>query len=108
MVANYYKPGPATSPGEVMYRIANPSFRSDTDFGQWYIADNEVVGNKAVTADNWDGGVQTMIAFDKVKLDAPWPAMPIDQQTAAKAYEEVLENAGATLPARDPTDTRII
>ncbi|MEJ2005244.1 MAG: hypothetical protein P8X57_09840 [Cyclobacteriaceae bacterium] len=56
MVANYYKPGPATSPGEVMYRIANPSFRNDADFGKWYIAENVVAGNTKVSTDNWDGG----------------------------------------------------
>lgn len=29
IVANYYKPGPATQAGEVSYRIANPSFRDE-------------------------------------------------------------------------------
>jgi pectate lyase len=59
MVANYYKPGPATRPGEISRRIVNPSSRdSDDGFGKWYVADNVVHGNPAVTADNWDGGVQ--------------------------------------------------
>lgn len=108
MVANYYKPGPATSPGEVMYRIANPSFRNDADFGKWYIAENVVAGNTKVSTDNWDGGVQTDVAFDLIQLDAPWPSMPIEQQTAEEAYEKVLADAGAILPVRDLADTRII
>ena len=59
MVANYYKPGPATRPGNVTYRIINPSSRNKADdFGKWYVAENIVHGNPAVTADNWDGGVQ--------------------------------------------------
>jgi len=108
VVANYYKPGPATQPGEISYRIANPSFRSETDYGKWYIADNVVEGNEEVSADNWNGGVQTKISFEKIKLEQPWPSMPINQQTALEAYHAVLENAGAVLPMRDVVDSRII
>jgi len=108
IVANYYKPGPATKPGEVMYRIANPSFRSKEDYGKWYIAENTVVGNNSVSVDNWNGGVQTNLAFEKIKLKQPWPSMPIIQQTAEEAYKAVLDNAGAKLPKRDAIDERII
>ncbi len=109
IVANYYKPGPATEPGKVSCRIANPSFRNETDdFGKWYIADNFMEGNKEVSADNWNGGVQTKISFDKIKLDNAWSSMPINQQSAEEAYKLVLENAGAFLPKRDAVDTRII
>ena len=108
IVANYYKPGPATRPGEVSHRIANPGARSEDDFGKWYIADNVVEGNAKVSADNWDGGVQPNISFDKIKQENPWPSMPINQQTAEKAYQLVLDNAGATLPKRDAVDLVII
>lgn len=109
MVANYYKPGPATEPGKVSYRIASPSFRNETDdFGKWYIFNNVVEGNKKVSSDNWDGGVQTKIDLEKIRLDKPWASMPITQQTAEEAYALVLENAGALLPKRDPVDSRII
>jgi len=108
IVANYYKPGPATRPGEVMYRIANPSFRSEVDFGKWYIADNIVEGNEKVSANNWNGGVQTKISFEKIKLEIPWESMPITQQTAKEAYKTVLDNVGANLPKRDSIDERIL
>lgn len=109
LVANYYKPGPATKPGDISYRIANPGYRNETDdFGKWYVSDNFVVGNARVSADNWDGGVQTKISFNKLKLDEPWPSMPINQQKAEEAYETVLINAGAILPGRDAVDSRII
>jgi pectate lyase len=109
IIANYYKPGPATKPGEVMHRIASPSYRNETDdFGKWFIADNVVEGNANVTADNWDGGVQTKISLEKIKLDRPWPSMPINLQTVPEAYHSVLENAGAILPVRDAVDSRII
>jgi pectate lyase len=108
IVGNYYKPGPATRPGEVMYRIANPSFRSENDCGKWYIADNFVEGNTTVSVDNWNGGVQTKIPFEKIRLNEPWPSMPINQQKAEEAYKIVLENTGAILPKLDEIDARII
>ncbi|MCY1721999.1 pectate lyase [Prolixibacteraceae bacterium Z1-6] len=111
IVANYYKPGPATQPGEVSYRICNPSMRNTTDdFGLWYVADNVIEGNKEVSSNNWNGGVQPQGGKNKlsfVKMEKPWPSMPINQQTAKEAFELVLKNAGATLPKRDPIDTRI-
>jgi len=108
IVANYYKPGPATKTGEISYRIASPSFRNETDYGKWYLADNVVEGNEDVSADNWNGGVQTKISFEKIKLDKPWPSMPINQHTAKEAYHSVLNNSGAILPKRDAVDCRII
>jgi hypothetical protein len=108
IVANYYKPGPGTRPGEVMYRIANPSFRSEDDYGKWYIAKNVIEGNIEVSNENWNGGVQTKLSFEKIKLEEPWPSMPINQQTAEEAYKIVLENAGAKLPKRDAVDERIL
>lgn len=105
---NYYKPGPATQPGNVTYRIANPSYRDVyTDYGKWYVAGNYMVGNAAVTADNWNGGMQTEGNQSYYKADAPWDAMAINQQTAEEAYKLVLAQAGATLPKRDVIDQRI-
>jgi pectate lyase len=108
IVANYYKPGPATKPEEVMYRIANPSYRGENDYGKWFVAENTVEGNKEVSVDNWNGGVQTKISVEKIKLKNPWPSMPINQQIAEEAYEIVLEKVGAILPKRDKIDARII
>lgn len=112
MVANYFKPGPATRPGEVTYRIVNPlSSGSDDGFGKWYIADNVVHGNPEVTSDNWNGGVHPRGDSSNIpvlKLDKPFDAKPINQQTAEEAYLAVLESVGASLPKRDAIDTRII
>jgi pectate lyase len=110
MVANYYKPGPATTPGQVAHRIINPA-SSGRGFGQWFVAGNVVHGNAAVTADNWKGGVQPQSGQPgsaELKLVKPWPAMPIRQQSAEEAYEAVLRDAGATLPRRDAVDARIV
>jgi len=102
MVANYYKPGPATRP-DVKDRIAKPSSRSVGGQGRWHVADNYVDGSHEVTADNWLG----MDGTSFTKLAAPWEAMPIHQQAAKDAYVAVLEHAGCSLPQRDSVDARI-
>ncbi|MBN2213836.1 MAG: hypothetical protein JW723_06285 [Bacteroidales bacterium] len=91
-----------------MYRIATPSFKNEDDLSKWYIAYNLVEGNENVSALNWNGGMQTKISLEKIKLDRPWPSMPINEQTALEVYHSVLDNAGAILPVRDAVDSRII
>ncbi|MBB5267214.1 pectate lyase family protein [Algibacter amylolyticus] len=112
MVANYYKPGPATALGNVQYRIVSPSRRDvTTDYGTWYVAENFMERNPVVSANNWDGGVQPQGGnsdIEILKSGKPWPAMAIKQHTAQEAYKLVLNNAGATLPKRDAVDTRIV
>lgn len=112
MVANYFKPGPSTRPGEVTYRIVNPSSSgSNEGFGKWYVEDNFVYNKPVVTANNWDGGVQPeggSSHITRLKLDKPFDAVPINQQTAEEAYLAVLERVGASLPKRDTVDARII
>lgn len=108
IVNNYYKPGPATLPGEISYRIANPSFRDEEDYGMWLINGNVIEGNKKISANNWDGGVQTELPLNKIKLNKPWPSMPITQQSAKRAYKTVLKNAGSIRPKRDIVDERIL
>lgn len=103
LVANYYKPGPATDPARKS-ELADPSSRGADDKGHWYVADNFIEGSPSVTADNWSG----VRGDNYVKLDHPWEAMPIGQQTAQESFASVLGNAGANLPKRDTVDTRII
>ena len=110
-VSNYYKPGPATQSGAVSYRLVNPGYRSAEDYGLWYVADNVIVGNDKVSADNWNGGVQMKNweeMLPKIRLDKPWDAMKINEETAEEAYESVLKGAGCVLPRRDAVDMRII
>jgi pectate lyase len=103
MVANYYKPGPATDSG-VRDRIANPSTRSSNDKGSWYVADNVVEGFPAVTANNWLG----IDGSSYNKMSAPWDAMPINQESPQDAYNAVLAHAGRSKPNRDNIDRRIV
>lgn len=110
-VGNYYKPGPATQPGNVAHRIVNPSGREEDDYGKWYVAGNVVEGSPEVTANNWNGGVQPSggeMVLSKIKLDKPWNAMEINEQKPEDAYESVLIGAGCVLPVRDSVDKRIV
>lgn len=110
MVGNYYKPGPATDPGQVSHRIANPSW-SDGIHGLWYIADNYMEGDEAVTDNNWLGvhpNSKEEGVLEALRRDTPWPSMPINEQCAQEAYRLVLDQAGAILPRRDAVDSRIV
>jgi hypothetical protein len=111
MVNNYYKPGPGTS-ASVASRIVNPSYRDvKTDYGKFYVAGNYVVGNPTVTADNWNGGVNPAGGsgdIPLVKLEVPWPAMAINEQTAEEAYLSVLSHVGCSKPVRDSLDARLV
>lgn len=103
MVANYYKPGPATDPGKVAV-LAEPSSRGADDKGQWHVSGNVIEGSPAVNDDNRSG----VRGGNFIKLDKPWDAMAIRQQTAEEAFPLVLAKAGSTLPRRDSVDTRIV
>jgi len=104
MVANYFKPGPASKSG-VRSRIVQIS---DPD-GKWYIEDNVMEGSPSVTADNWKGGVQGAYASEAVsRAYTPFPYVSISTESAEEAYERVLENAGANFPSQDAVDERVV
>jgi hypothetical protein len=115
MVANYYKPGPATRPN-VSSRIVGPSTRDgDADVGKWWVSGNVVEGSPEVTADNWLGVtpsrpdlIENLRLAQAFRLAEPWPAMAIAQQSAEEAYNTVLARAGASLPKRDSVDARVV
>jgi pectate lyase len=110
VIANYYKAGPVTRPGELQHRIARAEVRRRP--GRFYMAGNYVHGFPEITADNWNGGMliegDGAFGTDDVRVAEPFEGWPIHQQTALEAYESVLANVGATLPKRDPVDLRII
>lgn len=123
MVANYYKPGPATVPGENSYQLANPWSRNgNLDYGKWFLDKNTMVGNKEVTLNNWKGVVpsltkikdvqneklRNMEALPSLRLKESWQAMSIEEHTAEQAYDLVVARAGTILPKRDSVDERII
>ncbi len=132
IINNYYKPGPATpKEGSISHRMLKPeSGRSDLDtlvFGRAFVEGNIMHGNERVTKNNWDGGVQVEVVpdtaknkyvsvvlenagsyTDYIRSKRPFPMPHLTIMPAQKAHEFVLENAGATLPKRDPVDERIV
>lgn len=126
IINNFYKPGPVTELKDpISYRILKPeSGRSKLPyvvFGRAYVAGNIIDGNEKVTKNNWDGGVQledkkgNLMSFEEagkyfaaMKAKNPFPMPKISIIPTLKAKEYVLANAGATLPKRDPVDTRVV
>jgi len=105
VVANYYKYGPATKPG-VRYRILEPS----DSLGDWYVAENFVWNNEAITSDNWNGGIQGEFASAQKRKRRLVPFLfdSMETDTPQKAFELVLAHGGASLPTRDMVDERIV
>jgi hypothetical protein len=129
-INNYYKPGPRTLDGAIKYRIGMPQptitkAQPLPQFGRWYVAGNVVEGNPQITADNWAGGIQFSAGgskeypqtdalaviqplIERVRANRPFPMPAVAMTSAVEAYAAVLENAGATLPHRDPVDVRVL
>lgn len=125
IINNYYKPGPLTPNTPIAYRILKPeSGRSKLPyvvFGRAHVQGNIVEGNNKVTSDNWDGGIQiegkdgelmdlnaARGYFAAMKVNKPFPMPVISILPAKQAFDYVLNNAGASLPKRDPVDARVV
>lgn len=120
VVGNYLKPGPGTLTAiERHARICSPWTQRGgaANYGKWYVSDNVVVGHDDITKDNWKGVFPNDVEGGKtndqasipgLKLETPAEFMPIRQQTAEAAYNDVLAHGGCSLPARDAVDKRII
>jgi len=117
IINNYFKPGPLTPKNEVGHRILKPeSGRSKLKYhvyGRAYVDGNIMEGYPEITKDNWNGGVQvedepnTGPYTADMKWNKPLPMAPMSIMNAEEAKDYVLANAGATLPKRDPVDTRV-
>jgi len=109
IVGNYYKPGPATS-SEL--KFVRPSYQAEKakGIGQWYLQGNVMQGNKALTKNNAQGVDREELPGQASILSAkPFAiANPLPAQTAAVAFGAVMAGAGAIMPVRDATDTRVV
>ncbi|WP_159517974.1 T9SS type A sorting domain-containing protein [Sunxiuqinia indica] len=119
-VNNYYKAGPGTesSKRKRIFQlsdedIASEGSNSPEDSKNYetslYAEGNYVVGYSAVTADNWNGGIDFMngATEEKNRVYVPFDFPAITEQTAEDAYPLVLSGAGASL-VRDTIDKRIV
>jgi pectate lyase len=104
MINNYYKPGPATKKS-VRGRIVEPY----DSLGLWFIDGNYVEGFRAITSNNWAGGIQGEFAgIHGIRASKPFEYAPVTTQSAKVAYRLVVKKAGAILPKRDAIDTRVL
>ncbi len=124
VVNNYYKPGPATPPGGIRFRICKAQARNSRDrfpgFGQWFVDGNFVDGYPAITANNWAGGVQYDEATKQkdeivpagseadVRSRTAFSFEPIRTESAVEAFESVLAFGGTSHPRRDAVDARVM
>lgn len=97
---NYLRPGPSTKPNARIF-VAPQSVALSHSL---HLTGNVMEGSPEITADNWLGA-----AFDRTCAHPiAFPMAPVQSESADLALPHVLAQVGATLPQRDPADTRVI
>jgi hypothetical protein len=109
IVNNYYKPGPA-APAELKFVHASYQKENSKGTGQWFANGNIMEGDKSLTKKNNRGIDLAEPSYPKNAIAVnPFPvSVPLPEQTAMDAYNEVLKYAGAMFPKRDAVDERVI
>ena len=109
MVNNYYKPGPA-APAELKFVHASYQKDNSKGTGQWFVSGNIMEGDKSLTKKNNRGIDLAEAGFPKGAIaDKPFIiSVPLPEQTAMDAYNDVLKYAGAIMPKRDAVDERVV
>ncbi len=109
IVNNYYKPGPA-APAELKFVHASFQKENSKGTGQWFANGNIMGGDKSLTKKNNRGIDLAEAGYPKNAIsENPFLiSVPLPEQTAIDAYNEILKYAGAMLPKRDAVDERII
>lgn len=120
IVANYYKPGPATKTKQRIIAIdknKNPEAEVYNQWGKYYISGNKVEGNPQVTEDNWTQGVfaQMKPSYNLTKADKNSIRMSrphdivnnINTDAPEQAYQKILQIGGASL-VRDAVDVQVL
>ncbi len=103
-VANLYLPGPASQ----KLVFLEPDAGSPADRQRYFVTGNVMEGHPEFDADNWKGVRAAPTTLGEIRVNAPFFEPFVRTQTAREAYETVLTDAGATLPKRDPLDTRYV
>ena len=132
IVNNYYKPGPGSPTGDKGKRIAGIGIRTNSYiatypayapalhlWGKYYVTGNVNSKYSDVTNNNWAYGIYNQIdasgcdgtytqaTKDSIKIDEPIEFIATTTHTAQKAYEKVLDYAGAC-KSRDTFDALMV
>jgi len=103
-VGNYIRPGPDSKlqHGIIVF--------TDTADAKYYLSGNMVEGNKAATKSNEMLFDRTEFSGKRLVTRVPrqFEAPPVKTSGASAAFKDVLRGVGATRPARDSVDQRII
>ncbi len=109
LVNNYYKPGPSTGveggpAAHTIFTFMSPEAH------RLYAAGNVLHGDPTRSVDNWQaiGYAHKGKPAEGLRSDSPVLTPAVTTSSALEAFETVLAEAGATLPARDAVDLRIV
>ncbi len=118
LVNNYFKPGPVTPKDTpVGHRFVKPESRYKLDgikiYGKVWVDGNIMEGYPEITSNNWKGiQIEDMdgagMYLPQITSSRQFNMPYVNLMEAEKAYQYVLDNAGANLPKRDPVDERIV
>ena len=118
LINNYYKPGPASKTNKYFinpYADDGKNHQPAGIFGRFYLKGNGMEGNRAITKNNVSGvkmgsnfaefapNVTLNELISNTEFSIPKPKT----QSAKKAYQSVLKNAGCSL-VRDVLDMRYV
>jgi pectate lyase len=105
-VHNYIRPGPSSSNRKPI--VLRPD--TATERVRYYVEGNHVEGRPELTSNNAD--MFEPLEHNGRKLfslfNTPFTVAPVLTVPARDVYEAVLAGVGATVPARDAVDTRIV
>ncbi len=105
-IGNWYKAGPST-----LSEIRGNWFTfQKSDESRLHASGNFIFDNTEASADNWKGILyEKKVEFSpRLVVDKPFEVPVITTASAADAWKINQREAGATLPARDAVDTRVM
>ncbi len=107
-VGNYLKAGPSTKQKPFFFFHLGDA---EVMPGSLFVTNNILEGSGArpgVNQDNWLGMGGFVFERNTIGAAEPFPAPAVTTETPSASYEDVLKNAGATLPRRDAVDERVV
>ena len=118
LVNNYYKPGPASKTNKYFinpYADDGKNHQPAGIFGRFYLKGNVMEGNPAITKNNVSGvkmgsnfvELAPNVSLNELISNTEFSIPKPKTQSARKAYQSVLKNAGCSL-VRDVLDMRYV